>query len=40
MPEIMCPKCEFDTMATIQPCKLRCENCGMVMDCEDKGFVW
>lgn len=21
-------------------CKLRCQNCGMVMDCEDKGHIW
>jgi len=25
-------------MANIQPCKLRCENCGAIMDYEDKGW--
>ena len=30
MSNIMCPRCAFDTMANIQPCKLRCENCAIV----------
>jgi len=34
-----CMKC-FNYMEEIQPCHLKCFNCGAEMDCSDKGFVW
>ena len=27
-------------MIDIQVCHLRCENCGAVLDCSDKGSFW
>ena len=35
----ICMKC-FADMEEISPCHLRCPNCGMEMDCSDKGSVW
>ena len=35
----MCDRC-FGTMKEIQPCHLKCFNCGAEMDCSDKGFIW
>ena len=33
-----CPKCGFN-MVNIKPCMLRCQNCGSVKDCSEKG-IW
>ena len=35
----VCPICN-DSMKNIQPCHIKCFNCGAEMDCSDKGSVW
>jgi len=35
----VCEQCGF-LMEELQPCHLRCPNCGSHMDCSDKGTVW
>ena len=35
----MCDRCG-ETMKEIQPCHLKCFNCGAEMDCSEKGLVW
>ncbi len=35
----VCEQCGF-LMEELQPCHLRCPNCGAHMDCSDKGSVW
>lgn len=35
----ICDVCGFK-MKQIQPCHLRCPNCGAQLDCSDKGSVW
>ncbi|MGB7952698.1 MAG: hypothetical protein WCF23_01855 [Candidatus Nitrosopolaris sp.] len=37
--EVECPRCRFK-MTSIQPCHLRCENCGAELTCSDKGSFW
>ena len=35
----ICDRCLHD-MEEIQPCHLRCPNCGSHLDCTDKGSAW
>jgi len=35
----VCQICGY-TMETIQPCHLRCPNCGATQDCSEKGLTW
>ena len=35
----VCDRCG-NVMEEIQPCHLRCPNCGSHLDCTDKGSVW
>ena len=34
-----CIRCDT-IMTPIQPCHLRCNNCGAELDCGDKGSYW
>jgi len=37
--EKYCPRCDFE-MKVLNTCHLVCINCGMNLDCSDKGYVW
>lgn len=37
--KINCPRCGYP-MQRLQPCHLKCSNCGAEMDCSDKGWTW
>jgi ribosomal protein S27AE len=43
MPEderkLRCPRCN-SVMTKMQECHLLCGNCGMQLDCSDKGWLW
>ncbi|HEV8405022.1 MAG TPA: hypothetical protein VGQ13_03855 [Nitrososphaera sp.] len=36
---INCPRCGFEMMH-MQACHMFCSNCGVHLDCSDKGGVW
>jgi hypothetical protein len=36
---VQCFICGFE-MKSIQPCHLKCLNCGSEVDCSDKGWTW
>ncbi|HSF00039.1 MAG TPA: hypothetical protein VLA48_04010 [Nitrososphaeraceae archaeon] len=35
----ICPICK-NKMTYLQPCHLRCDNCGAELTCSDKGYFW
>ena len=39
MRDLRCDRCH-SVMKAIQPCHMKCFNCGAEMDCSDKGSTW
>ena len=37
--KLVCPRCGR-VMTLVQECRLFCENCGLQLDCGDKGWFW
>lgn len=37
--KIACPRCG-KALSDMQACHLICENCGLQLDCSDKGWIW